>query len=171
MPDFDIDFCQDRRDAVIGYVEQRYGRDQVAQIITFGTLQARGLAITWQLPSGTRSEALDAEVLSSMYRSGCRNVSYAPESGSPRTLERIKKRVRLDRMLESMLAGTPYADRLVPAGELAGEVRRRKLPDEIEGIHSAFSSNVKPPHSGLNHRSSGRETRKPRTPKRLPISR
>src|SRR6202022_2803994 len=40
MPDFDIDFCQDRRDAVIGYVEQRYGRDQVAQIITFGTLQA-----------------------------------------------------------------------------------------------------------------------------------
>src|SRR5947199_9438041 len=43
MPDFDIDFCQDRRDEVIRYVEQRYGRDQVAQIITFGTLQARGV--------------------------------------------------------------------------------------------------------------------------------
>src|SRR6266849_4109190 len=43
MPDFDIDFCQDRRDEVIGYVEQRYGRNQVAQIITFGTLQARGV--------------------------------------------------------------------------------------------------------------------------------
>src|SRR5712671_3114946 len=43
MPDFDIDFCQDRRDEVIGYVQQRYGRDQVAQIITFGTLQARGV--------------------------------------------------------------------------------------------------------------------------------
>src|ERR1700693_5834327 len=43
------------------------------------------------------------------------------------------------RMLESLLAGTPYADRLVPAGELAGEVRRRKLPDEIEGIHSAIA--------------------------------
>src|SRR6266567_2943006 len=43
MPDFDIDFCQERRDEVIGYVEQRYGRDQVAQIITFGTLQARGV--------------------------------------------------------------------------------------------------------------------------------
>jgi DNA polymerase III subunit alpha len=41
MPDFDIDFCQDRRDEVIRYVQQRYGRDQVAQIITFGTLQAR----------------------------------------------------------------------------------------------------------------------------------
>src|SRR6266550_3668524 len=43
MPDFDIDFCQDRRDEVIGYVERRYGRNQVAQIITFGTLQARGV--------------------------------------------------------------------------------------------------------------------------------
>ena len=38
MPDFDIDFCQDRRDEVIHYVQERYGRDQVAQIITFGTL-------------------------------------------------------------------------------------------------------------------------------------
>ncbi|MFT4279596.1 MAG: DNA polymerase III subunit alpha [Rhodopseudomonas sp.] len=43
MPDFDIDFCQDRRGEVIEYVQQRYGRDQVAQIITFGTLQARGV--------------------------------------------------------------------------------------------------------------------------------
>ncbi|MDU2928650.1 DNA polymerase III subunit alpha, partial [Bradyrhizobium sp.] len=43
MPDFDIDFCQDRRGEVISYVQQRYGRDQVAQIITFGTLQARGV--------------------------------------------------------------------------------------------------------------------------------
>ena len=43
MPDFDIDFCQDRRDEVIDYVQERYGRDQVAQIITFGTLQARGV--------------------------------------------------------------------------------------------------------------------------------
>jgi DNA polymerase-3 subunit alpha len=43
MPDFDIDFCQDRRDEVIRYVQERYGRDHVAQIITFGTLQARGV--------------------------------------------------------------------------------------------------------------------------------
>ena len=43
MPDFDIDFCQERRDEVIRYVQERYGRDQVAQIITFGTLQARGV--------------------------------------------------------------------------------------------------------------------------------
>src|SRR6516164_5657509 len=43
MPDFDVDFCQDRRDEVIRYVQEKYGQDQVAQIITFGTLQARGV--------------------------------------------------------------------------------------------------------------------------------
>ncbi|MBV1830914.1 DNA polymerase III subunit alpha [Komagataeibacter sp. AV436] len=41
MPDFDIDFCQDRRDEVISYVRSEYGPDRVAQIITFGKLQAR----------------------------------------------------------------------------------------------------------------------------------
>ncbi len=43
MPDFDIDFCQDRRDEVIDYVRRKYGADQVAQIITFGKLQARAV--------------------------------------------------------------------------------------------------------------------------------
>jgi DNA polymerase-3 subunit alpha len=43
MPDFDIDFCQERREEVIAYVQAKYGRDRVAQIITFGTLQARAV--------------------------------------------------------------------------------------------------------------------------------
>jgi DNA polymerase III subunit alpha len=43
MPDFDIDFCQDRRDEVIRYVQRKYGEDRVAQIITFGKLQARAV--------------------------------------------------------------------------------------------------------------------------------
>ena len=41
MPDFDIDFCQERRDEVINYVVKEYGAERVAQIITFGKLQAR----------------------------------------------------------------------------------------------------------------------------------
>jgi DNA polymerase-3 subunit alpha len=41
MPDFDIDFCQERRDEVIRYVVREYGQDRVAQIITFGKLQAK----------------------------------------------------------------------------------------------------------------------------------
>ncbi len=43
MPDFDVDFCQDRRDEVIQYVCQKYGADRVAHIITFGKLQARAV--------------------------------------------------------------------------------------------------------------------------------
>lgn len=43
MPDFDIDFCQERREEVITYVQEHYGKDRVAQIITFGTLQARAV--------------------------------------------------------------------------------------------------------------------------------
>ena len=43
MPDFDIDFCQDKRDRVIRYVRDEYGHDRVAAIITFGKLQARAV--------------------------------------------------------------------------------------------------------------------------------
>ncbi|WP_062202961.1 DNA polymerase III subunit alpha [Aureimonas sp. AU12] len=43
MPDFDIDFCQERREEVIRYVQTKYGREQVAQIITFGSMQARAV--------------------------------------------------------------------------------------------------------------------------------
>jgi DNA polymerase-3 subunit alpha len=43
MPDIDTDFCQERREEVIAYVQAKYGRDRVAQIITFGTLQARAV--------------------------------------------------------------------------------------------------------------------------------
>ncbi|MDE2356759.1 MAG: DNA polymerase III subunit alpha, partial [Alphaproteobacteria bacterium] len=56
MPDFDIDFCQERRDEVIAYVQNRYGADRVAQIITFGSLQARAVlrdvGRVMQLPLG-----------------------------------------------------------------------------------------------------------------------
>ncbi|MBX3026411.1 B12-binding domain-containing radical SAM protein [bacterium] len=67
-------------------------------------LLAADLRITWQLPTGTRSEALDADVLPLLVASGCTNITYAPESGNPRTLQRIKKKVRLDRMQRSMRA-------------------------------------------------------------------
>jgi DNA polymerase-3 subunit alpha len=43
MPDFDIDFCETHRDKVIAYVQGKYGRDKVAQIITFGRLKARAV--------------------------------------------------------------------------------------------------------------------------------
>src|SRR5690554_6803039 len=43
MPDFDIDFCMDNRDQVIDYVAQKYGRDAVSQIITYGTMAAKAV--------------------------------------------------------------------------------------------------------------------------------
>ena len=64
----------------------------------------RGMTFTWQLPSGTRSEAIDEEVCRLLYASGCRNMSYAPESGSPEVLKRIKKVVKLDRLERSVLS-------------------------------------------------------------------
>jgi len=63
----------------------------------------RKMTFTWQLPSGTRSEAIDAQVSRQLYASGCRNMSYAPESGSPEVLKRIKKVVKLDRLENSVM--------------------------------------------------------------------
>ncbi len=67
-------------------------------------IKKRGLKFTWQLPSGTRSEALDEETLARMAESGCMNLTYAPESGSPEVLDYIKKRVKLPRLYDSIRA-------------------------------------------------------------------
>ena len=66
-------------------------------------LLAEGINIKWSLPSGTRSEALDAETLSYLKRSGCNYLVYAPESGSPETLKKIKKRINLERLTQSVI--------------------------------------------------------------------
>lgn len=65
-------------------------------------LEARGLDITWQLPVGTRAEALDEEVLRRLYETGCRNITYAPESGSEHMLQVYDKKVKLPHILESL---------------------------------------------------------------------
>ena len=67
-------------------------------------IERRGLVFTWQLPTGTRSEVIDREVSEALYRTGCRNITYAPESGSPETLKRVKKQVDLDKLTSSMRA-------------------------------------------------------------------
>ena len=64
----------------------------------------RNLGITWQMPSGTRAEVFDEEVADLLYRSGCRALAFAPESGSPRILKAVKKQVDLDHMLTAMRA-------------------------------------------------------------------
>jgi radical SAM superfamily enzyme YgiQ (UPF0313 family) len=72
-------------------------------IIEFANMiLARGLKFTWQLPSGTRTEAIDSHVARLLYRSGCRNVSFAPESGSTAVLERTNKKIALPQMEASI---------------------------------------------------------------------
>lgn len=102
-------------DEIAGHVE-RYGarnvdfydltaiikRDWILEFCR--ELERRRLDVTYQLPTGTRSEALDQEVLDALYRTGCRNICYAPESGSVRTLTRIKKKIDLNRMVASIRA-------------------------------------------------------------------
>ena len=65
-----------------------------------------GKKFTWQLPSGTRSEAIDEEVVGKLWVSGCRNMNYAPESGSVEVLSRIKKKVSLPKLIDSMRFST-----------------------------------------------------------------
>ncbi len=61
----------------------------------------RGLKLSFQLPSGTRSEAVDYEAASKMKQAGCHEFAFAPESGDPRILEVIKKKVQLPRLFDS----------------------------------------------------------------------
>ncbi len=65
----------------------------------------RKLELTWQLPVGTRSEAIDGEVAELLMASGCRHITYAPESGSDRILKLIEKKVHLGH-LESSVRST-----------------------------------------------------------------
>ncbi len=74
-------------------------------VLDFATrLLDEKLNITWQIPSGTRSEALDEDVLPLLVKSGCTNLTYAPESGDEETLQLIKKKIKPERMLHSMRA-------------------------------------------------------------------
>ncbi len=61
----------------------------------------RGMKITFQMPSGTRSESIDSEVAQKLKAAGCHEFAFAPESGDPRILEAIKKKVKLPAMYEA----------------------------------------------------------------------
>ncbi|MFH0954245.1 MAG: radical SAM protein [Verrucomicrobiota bacterium] len=64
----------------------------------------RKLSLTWQIPVGTRAEAIDGEVTEVLMASGCAHVTYAPESGSERILRAVDKKVHLDQIEASAKA-------------------------------------------------------------------
>jgi radical SAM superfamily enzyme YgiQ (UPF0313 family) len=128
----------------------------------------RRMRFTWQLPSGTRSEAIDEAVTQRLYVSGCRNMTYAPESGSPAVLKRIKKVVKLDR-LEASVRGAVRSKLNVKLNIIMGfpDETRAELSDTVRflarmavaGVHDTSVSMFSPyPGSELYHllRRSGR---------------
>jgi anaerobic magnesium-protoporphyrin IX monomethyl ester cyclase len=70
-------------------------------------LVARRLDVEWQLPAGTRCEAFDEEVAQLMVRAGCRYLSFAPESGSERVRDRLKKHMSRSALLDAVKVAVP----------------------------------------------------------------
>jgi DNA polymerase-3 subunit alpha len=130
LPDFDIDFCQDRRDEVIAYVRRRYGEDRVAHIITFGTLKAKaclrdvgrvlGLGYNWVgqvaglIPEGANPPPI-AEVLKDDERL---QVRYDAEDDVKRLIDTALKLEGCYRHASTHAAGVIIADR--PIDEVCG---------------------------------------------------
>jgi radical SAM superfamily enzyme YgiQ (UPF0313 family) len=112
---------------------------QMAQIIIDS-----GLSITWQLPSGTRSEILDGEVSELLYRSGCRHIIYAPESGSMRMLELIKKKIHKSKMADSVQAAVGHGI-VTKANFIVG------FPDErIRDVFASYGFALRLAFAGLH---------------------
>jgi len=99
MPDFDVDFCQDRRDEVIHHVQDLYGRDRVAQIITFGKLQARAVL---------RDVGRVLEMPYSQVDRICKLVPNNP--ANPVTLDQA---IEGEPVLRQMIADDPQIERLI----------------------------------------------------------
>lgn len=68
----------------------------------------RKLNISWQMPTGTRSEVIDDEVAEALYRSGMFTMGYAPESGSDRIRKLIKKRIKAEQFYASVRAAVKH---------------------------------------------------------------
>jgi len=72
-------------------------------LLTFcDEIKKREIKVKWEMPSGTRSEVLDLEVLSAMKSVGCAHITFNPESGSQNTLKRMKKHVNLEAITKSL---------------------------------------------------------------------
>ena len=130
MPDIDIDFCMNRRGEVIQYVTEKYGREQVAQIITFGTLGAprrrsRTSAACWTCPSprSTASPSWSRNVLNITLEEALEAgaaASRGRRQSDPRVERSARRRAAARRPGAPRLACTPPASssRPQPLNEL-----------------------------------------------------
>jgi DNA polymerase III subunit alpha len=124
-PDIDLDFADNRRDEVIEYVTKKYGRDKVAQIITFGTMEARGSVrdtgralgmpysgpdrISKMIPPGWQGHAMTIE--KALEQSYELMRAYQSEPGTKRLLDLAKKLEGVARHASMHAAGVVIADK------------------------------------------------------------
>lgn len=124
-PDIDLDFADTRRDEVIKYVTDKYGRDKVAQIITFGTMEARGSVrdtgrvlaypystpdrISKMIPPGWQGHAMTIDT--ALEQSPDLRIAYTTESETKRLLDLARKIEGVVRHASTHAAGVVIADK------------------------------------------------------------
>lgn len=116
MPDFDIDFCQDKRELVIKYVQDKYGYDRVAQIITFGKLQARAVV------------------------KACGRVMQQHHGATDRLSKMIPNDPGNAMSLQEAIDSEPRLQREIQTDELTARVMERAL--KLEGFYAHSSTHA-----------------------------
>lgn len=146
MPDIDTDFCVERRDEVIDYVTEKYGKDRVAQIVTFGTMAARaairdaGRALGVPLPDVDRVAKLVPAGPGGLSIS--RAVEHIPELRSMyATQPQIRKLIDTAKEIEGLArnAGTHAAGVVISAGPLTDYTPLARFGDG--GINTQYDMN------------------------------
>ncbi len=140
MPDFDIDFCQDRREEVIRYVQAKYGREQVAQIITFGSLQARAalrdVGRVLEMPYGQVDKI-------------CKLVPNNPANPTP-----LSKAIEEEPKLQEEAAKEPVVARLLDIAQKIEGLYRHASTHAVKHRHrrpAAFQAGADVSRSALGH--------------------
>jgi DNA polymerase-3 subunit alpha len=115
MPDFDVDFCNERRDEVIKYVTGKYGKDRVGQIITFGTLKAK--AVIKDVARALDIPLADAAAIADL-------IPPPEEASKPMTLQRA---LELEPKLRDMERQEEYRELFALARKLEGKKRHASI--------------------------------------------
>ena len=146
MPDFDIDFCYERRGEVIKYVEEKYGRDRVAHIITFGTMAAR--AVVRDVGRALGLSFAETDRIAKLIPEELKMTIDKALDREPRLVELMKQDPRVDKLiniarrLEGLArhASTHAAGVVIAKEDLVNYVPLQG--DESEGLVTQFTMNT-----------------------------
>ena len=155
MPDIDIDFCTNRRGEVIQYVTEKYGREQVAQIITFGTLATKaaikdvGRVLDMTFADVDRISKLVPKQLNISLTEAMKDAELKEAAKDPRVKEVLDVSLKLEGM--SRNAGVHAAGVVissVPLQELV-PLYRHKQNRNCDAIRHGWAGKARPVKDGL----------------------